>query len=66
MRSVFRIKKKNWTFLGPEDEKKWYGKSNVLLKENGKFRSFTDGAARFKETSHPVFTSASALSPWNY
>ena len=47
----------HWTFLGPGDEKKWYGTLS---------RKWDSPAARmverFKGTGHPVFKSISALS----
>ena len=51
----------HWTFLGPGDEKKWYGKAKYA--PEGKWDSApSQMVQRFKETGHPVFTSASALS----
>ena len=50
----------HWTFLGPGDEKTWYGESKYP--PEGKLNSVASQMAqRFKETGHPVFTSASAL-----
>ena len=50
-----------WAFLGPGDEKKWYGKAKYF--PEGKWSSVASQMVqRCKETSHPVFTSASALS----
>ena len=47
--------------LGPGNEKKWYGNCNYKLE--GKWDSIASQMVqRFKETGHPVFTSASALS----
>ena len=49
------------TFLGPGDEKKWYGTSKYP--PEGKWNSVASQVVlRFKATGHPVFTSASALS----
>ena len=49
------------TFLGLGDEKKRYGNRNY--KPEGKWNSVASQMVqRFKETGHPVFTSASALS----
>ena len=56
-----RFSQGHWTFLGLEDEKKWYGNRNY--KPEGKWTSVASKMVqRFKETGHPVFTSASALS----
>ena len=50
----------HWTFLGPGDDKKWYGKAKYF--PEGKWNSVASQMVqRFKETGHPVFTSASAL-----
>ena len=50
-----------WMFLGPGDEKEWHGKSKYPPEE--KWESVASQMVqRFKETGHPVFTSASALS----
>ena len=56
-----RFPRGHWTFLGPGDEKKWYGTlSNPL---EGKWGSIAaQMVVRFKETNHPVFKSISALS----
>ena len=73
MRFVFRTQKKkvktyaknfsqgHWTFLGPGDEKKWYGKSKYLPEGKWNFVA-SQMVQRLKGTGHPVFTSASALS----
>ena len=65
---VFQIPNKSritprghWTFLGPRDEKKWYGALSYTLE--GKWNSIaTQMVGRFKETGHAVFNSISALS----
>ena len=64
MRFVLRIQKVktyaqtcsqgHWTFFGPGDEKKWYGKSKYP--PDGKWNSLASQMVqRFKETSHPGF-----------
>ena len=51
----------HWTFLGSGSEKKWYGGSSYPHK--GEWDSTaSEMVQRFKETGHPVFKSASALS----
>ena len=56
-----RISQGQWTFLGPGDERKWYGYCNYI--HEGKWDSIASQMVqRFKETGRPVFTSASALS----
>ena len=51
----------HWTFLGPGDEKKWYG--TLSYTPEGQWDSnATQMVERFKETRHPVFKSISALS----
>ena len=69
-RFVFRMQKKmyakmfsqgHWTFLGPGNEKKCCGGCNY--KPEGKWDSVaSQRVQRFKETGHPIFTDASALS----
>ena len=60
-KKVQRFSHGHWTFLGPDDEKKWYGKAKSPPER--KWDSVASQMAqRFKETIHPVFTSASALS----
>ena len=56
-----RISRGHWTFLGPADEKKWYG--TLSYTPEGKWDSITTQMVeRFKETGHPVFKSISGLS----
>ena len=56
-----RFSQGHWTSLGPGDEKKWYGSCNYKLE--GKWNSVASQMMqRFKDTSHPVLPSASALS----
>ena len=56
-----RFSQGHWTSLGLGDEKKWYGSYNYKLE--GKWNSVASQMVqRFNDTSHPVFTSASALS----
>ena len=55
-----RFSQGHWTFLGPGDEKKWYGGCNY--KPQGKWKSVASQMVqRFMERGHPIFTSASAL-----
>ena len=51
----------HWTFLGLGDEKKWYGKGKYPLEKEGDSVA-SQMVQRFKETNHPAFTSANALS----
>ena len=64
MEFVFRIQKEarnTRTFLGPGDEKKWYG--TLPCTPEGKWDSTaTQMVERFKDTDHPVFKGISALS----
>ena len=56
-----RDSRKHWTFFGPGNETKWFGNRNY--KPEGKRDSVASQMVqRFKETEHPVFTGASALS----
>ena len=56
-----RFSRGHWTFLGPGDEKKWYG--TLSYAPEGKWDSIaTQMVGRFKETGHPEFKSISALS----
>ena len=56
-----RFSQGHWTFVGPGDEKKWYG--TLLYTSEGKWDSTaTQMVERFKDTRHPVFKSISALS----
>ena len=56
-----RFSQGHWTFLGLGNEKKWSGECNSKLE--GKWNSIASQMVqRFRETCHPVFTSASALS----
>ena len=56
-----RFSQGRWTFFCPGDEKKWYGGCNY--KPEGKWNSIASRRVhRFKETGHPIFTSAGALS----
>ena len=56
-----RFSQGHWTFLGPGDEKKWYG--TLPYTPEGKWDSTADQMVeRFKDTGHPVFKSISALS----
>ena len=50
----------HWTFLGLVSEKKWYGESNHLLKENGQDTA-NMMVEQFEETGHPVFKGVSPL-----
>ena len=51
----------HWTFFGLGDEKKWYGK--CTYNPEGKWKAAASRMVQqFKETGHPAFTSASALS----
>ena len=55
-----RFSQGHWTFLGPGDEKKWYG--ILCFSLEGEWDSTaTPMVERFKETNHPVFKSISAL-----
>ena len=56
-----RSSRGHWTFLGPGDEKKWYG--TLSYTPEGKCDSTaTQMVERFPETGRPVFKSISALS----
>ena len=56
-----RFSRGHWTFLGPGDEKKWYG--TLLHTPEGKWDSAaTETVERCKDTCHPAFKSISALS----
>ena len=56
-----RFSKGHWTFLGPVDDMHWYG--TLPETPEGKWDSTaTQMMERFKDTSHPVFKSISALS----
>ena len=72
MEFVFRIQKKvteyakrfsrgHWTFLGPGDEKKWYGTLPCTFEGKWNFTA-TRMVERFNDTGHPVFKSIRALS----
>ena len=51
----------HWTFLGPENEKKWHG--TLPYTPEGKWDSTaTRVVKRLKNTCHPVFKSVGALS----
>ena len=51
----------HWTFLGPRDEKKWYGPLSYT--PEGHWDSTANlMVERFKDAGHPVFKSISALS----
>ena len=55
-----RFSRGHWTFLGPGDEKKFYG--TLSYTSEGKWDSIaTEMVGHFKETGHPVFKSISAL-----
>ena len=56
-----RFPRGHWTFLGPGDEKKWYG--TLSYTPEGKWDSTaTQVVERFKETGHRVLKNISALS----
>ena len=56
-----RFSQGRWTFFDPRDEKKWYGNRNY--KPERKWDSVASKMVqRFKDTGHPFFTGASALS----
>ena len=56
-----RFSQGHWTFFSSGDEKKWYGNRNCKL--DGKWDSVaTQMVQRFRETSHPIFAGACALS----
>ena len=56
-----RFSRGHWTFLGPGDDKKWYG--TLLCAPEGKWDSTaTQMVERWKNTSLPVFKNISALS----
>ena len=72
MEFVFRIQKHvqdyakrfsqgHWAFLGPGSEKKWYGGLSHPPKRDWDFTA-NEVVQRFKETSHLVLKSTSALS----
>ena len=51
----------HWTFLGPGEEKKWYGALPCTF--GGKWDSTANQMVEgFKDTGHPAFKSISALS----
>ena len=53
-----RFLPRQWTFLGPGSEKRWYGSSN-----DGQWdRTANEMVQQFKETGHPIFTATSAVS----
>ena len=55
-----RFSRGHWTFVGPGDEKKWYGTRDY--KPEGKLNSIASQMVqKFKETGRPVFTSVSVL-----
>ena len=56
-----RVSQGHWTFLGPRDEKKWYGTLPCTL-EGKSDSTATQLVERFKDTGHPVFSRVSALS----
>ena len=56
-----RFSQEHWTFLGPGDEKKWYG-TPPYTPEGNWDSTATQMVERFKDTGHPVFKSISALS----
>ena len=61
---AMRFSRGHWTFLGPRDEKKFYGTPSYT--PEGKWDSIAPQMVdRFKETSQPVFKSISALSRRN-
>ena len=56
-----RFSQGHWTFLGPGDEKKWFG--TLSFKPDGKWDSAASSMVqRFAETYHPIFKGISALS----
>ena len=56
-----RFPRRHLKFLGPGDEKKWYG--TLSCTTEGKWNSTAaQMVERFKETRHPIFKSISALS----
>ena len=56
-----RFSRGQWTFIGPGDEKKWYG--TLSFTPEGKWDSIaTQMVERFKETGLPVFQNISTLS----
>ena len=56
-----RFPRGHWSFLGPGDEKKWYGTPSNT--PQGKWDSIAaQMVGRFKETGHPALKSISALS----
>ena len=56
-----RFPQGHWTFLGPGDEKKWYG--TLSYKPDGKWDSAASSMVqRFAETCHQIFKGISALS----
>ena len=55
-----RFSRGHWTFIGPADEENWYGTLKCTLE--GKWDSTaTQMVERFRESSHPIFKSTSAL-----
>ena len=59
-----RCSRGHWTFLGPGDEKKWYG--TLSYTPEGKWDPIaTQMVERFKETGHPVFKSIKCFESWN-
>ena len=55
-----RFPRGHWSFLGPGDEKTWYGTLGVS--PEGKWNPIAkEMAEHFKETGHPVFGGISAL-----
>ena len=63
-RDTGRFLEGHWTFLGPGDEKKWYG--TLPKTPEGKWDSTAiQMVERFKDTGHPAFKSISAFESWN-
>ena len=56
-----RFPQGHWTFLGPGDEKKWYGNRSYKLEGKWKFIA-SKMVQRSEETGHRILTSARALS----
>ena len=57
---AMRFLQRHWTFLGPGSEEKWYGDSHD---QKGQWNcTASNMVQRFKETSHRIFKSTSALS----